>query len=376
MIQIKEIKTLTELKEIETQWNNLLFESYDNHIFMRHEWAYNWLLEFKIPEFKIFLLYAADELVGIIPLKLEKNVFSFIGIPECDYLSFIIKKGMADPVILSFLEHIVKTYPECIVDLDELSSDSVIIKHYSIIKNDKRLISIRKHHNTTFPLKLLDSFPEMEKKIFHTRLKKSIKRGLKKLSKEGLEPVYYKTRKIEDVDFDMEEFFRIHLLRMRDRNQQSHIENEQFKNFHKKIAKLFFQSGFLNLEFLQLNGENVSCNYSFQYKNRIYCYLSGLVPEHYEHSIGNLTFKYSMIEGMKNKIKIFDFLRGAHSYKNLWGTEENKNYRVVLMKKNLKNRFYILKNFNDLFQAKNRLKTKLKTKFPKIYQYYRNTHIL
>ncbi len=363
MIQIKEIKTLDRFREIKEEWNQLLSECRDNYIFMRHEWAYNWTIVFQTHDFRIFTIYSEEELVGIIPLKLENNVLSFIGVPHCDYLSFIIRQGMEEPVILSFIDHIHERYPDCIMDLEELPENSILARNYRIIKKDKRFICIKNHQNTTYPARLAGSFEEMEKNNMNRRLRRSIRRSLRKLEEDRLEMSYYRTQDPEKIEHDMNDFLRLHLRRIKDCDMDTPAEDEKYKEFHKRIANILFEHGFLKLEFLIINKKPAACNYCFEYENRVYCYLTGLDPEYYEYSVGNLSFRFSIQDAISKKDDIFDFLRGAHGYKSQWGASENKNYRIVIMRKNLRNRVHVLKNFRELVQPKRRMKKR----FPKTY---------
>jgi CelD/BcsL family acetyltransferase involved in cellulose biosynthesis len=364
MIRIKEINTLDRFRELEEEWNQLLSECRDNYIFMRHEWAYNWANIFGIHSFRIFTFHSEDELVAIIPMKLDGNVLGFIGVPHCDYLSFIIRQGMEEPVILSFIDHIHDKYPDCILDLEELAENSILVRHYRIIKKDRRFICIKNHQNTTYPARLPASFLEMEENNMQKRLKRSIRRNLRRLEEDKLEISYYRTKDLEKVEHDMKDFFRLHMSRIKDCDMDTPAEDERYREFHKRIAKIFFDCGLLKLDFLMINKKPAACNYCFEYEKRVYCYLTGLDPNYYEYSVGNLSFRYSIQDAISNNDEIFDFLRGAHGYKSHWGCSDKKNYRIVIMRKNLRNRMHILKNFRDLVQPRRRIKSR----FPKTYR--------
>ena len=65
--------------KLEEEWDELLSQSYNDIIFLTHEWIYNWWMSFGNGIFELFLVTVTvkkeNELIAILPLMKDKSNF-------------------------------------------------------------------------------------------------------------------------------------------------------------------------------------------------------------------------------------------------------------------------------------------------------------
>ena len=92
-MNVERITDLESLKKLEDKWNELLFSSEQNCIFITHQWIYSWWKCFKEDNSLEILLLKDKSGVpfGIAPLMVKDGIFRFVGSQEVsDYCDFII----------------------------------------------------------------------------------------------------------------------------------------------------------------------------------------------------------------------------------------------------------------------------------------------
>ncbi len=105
-----------------------------------------------------------------------------------------------------------------------------------------------------------------------------------------------------------------------------------------EVAKKFAHKGWLNLSFLDINGEHVSGVLGFEYNEKYYYYQTAFDPN-YSYSVGNIHILYILKDLIARGLKEFDFLRGAEAYKLRWQPLLRNNNRIVMMTKNPVSKF-------------------------------------
>jgi CelD/BcsL family acetyltransferase involved in cellulose biosynthesis len=87
----------------------------------------------------------------------------------------------------------------------------------------------------------------------------------------------------------------------------------------------------LRLGFTLINGLKMATLLCFDYGDSILLYNSGYYPERYRAlSPGVLATAYCIEEAIRQKKKVFDFLRGSEEYKYRFGARDTEIYRLVI----------------------------------------------
>ncbi len=108
--------------------------------------------------------------------------------------------------------------------------------------------------------------------------------------------------------------------------------NKTQKAFLTEVEKKFAGNNWLNLSFLDVNGQHVSGVLGFEYNEKYYYYQTAFDPD-FSYSVGNIHILYILKDLIMRDLKEFDFLRGNEAYKLRWQPSLRNNNRIVMMTK-------------------------------------------
>jgi len=93
-----------------------------------------------------------------------------------------------------------------------------------------------------------------------------------------------------------------------------------------------FRAGWLQLAFLEIDGQKAAGYLNFDYDNRIWVYNSGLNPAFRELSPGWVLLGYLLRWANENGRTEFDFMRGSEDYKFKFGGNQNAVLRLNIQR--------------------------------------------
>jgi CelD/BcsL family acetyltransferase involved in cellulose biosynthesis len=99
------------------------------------------------------------------------------------------------------------------------------------------------------------------------------------------------------------------------------------------IVKAAHCAGWLQLAFIEVNGEKAAGYLNFDYMNHIWVYNSGLDFRFSELSPGWVLLGYLLGWANEHKHQYFDFMRGNEQYKYRFGAVDRRVMRVVIREK-------------------------------------------
>ena len=94
---------------------------------------------------------------------------------------------------------------------------------------------------------------------------------------------------------------------------------EPMRNQMKISIREAFKAGYLQLAFLEVDGEKAAAYLNFDYDNKIWIYNSGLDRKFLDLSVGWVLLGYLLEWANNHKRTEFDFLRGDEDYKFKFG---------------------------------------------------------
>jgi glycosyltransferase involved in cell wall biosynthesis len=127
----------------------------------------------------------------------------------------------------------------------------------------------------------------------------------------------------------IDELFRLHALRWRERGEQGVLADDRVQRFHREAAKNFEREGWLRLVGLFDGDTCAGIVYAFECRDRLYFYLGGFDPQYVDWSPGNVLIAYLIEQALRNGVRYADFLRGSEAYKFRWGAREQHTYRLT-----------------------------------------------
>jgi CelD/BcsL family acetyltransferase involved in cellulose biosynthesis len=330
-------KTFSELDP--SEWNALLSESITNVPFLRHEYLNAWWGtcgggEWEQAELALISAREDDELIGIAPLFLTEHdgqrALMLLGSIEIsDYLDLIVRANDL-PHFLSEL-------------MDFLTSDSALawsrFDWYNLPDDSPTLAALeaesakRGWDFTQEPFRpalfvpLPGDFEEylagIDKKQRH-----EIRRKMRR-AEESVQNVHWYIVTDEST-LDAEAEACCHLM-AQDPAKQAFL-TQTMRSQMKAMIHAAFKAGWLQLAFLEVDGQKAAGYLNFDYGNRIWVYNSGLDFSYRELSPGWVLLGYLLQWANENGRSEFDFMRGDEDYKYKFGGIKRDVMRVKVEK--------------------------------------------
>jgi CelD/BcsL family acetyltransferase involved in cellulose biosynthesis len=322
-----------------TEWNALLSESITNVPFLRHEYLNAWWGtcgggEWERGELALISAREDDELIGIAPLFLTEHdgqrALMLLGSIEIsDYLDLIVRANDL-PHFLSEL-------------MDFLTSDSALawsrFDWYNLPDDSPTLAALeaesakRGWDFTQEPFRpalfvpLPGDFEEylagIDKKQRH-----EIRRKMRR-AEESVQNVHWYIVTDEST-LDAEAEACCHLM-AQDPAKQAFL-TQTMRSQMKAMIHAAFKAGWLQLAFLEVDGQKAAGYLNFDYGNRIWVYNSGLDFSYRELSPGWVLLGYLLQWANENGRSEFDFMRGDEDYKYKFGGIKRDVMRVKVEK--------------------------------------------
>jgi CelD/BcsL family acetyltransferase involved in cellulose biosynthesis len=340
-MHIATIRSLPELISLEKEWNDLLTISASHVPFLRHEYITAWWQglgggEWSHGELYIITARSADgKLIGIAPFFQTDNrdgepALMLIGSIEIsDYLDVIARQEDLPAFVEALLEH--------------LASDEALPCHlldfYNLLENSPTLpalqASAEKYHCTFLqqPLQHCPYIPlpgnwetyicNIDKKQRH-----EIRRKMRRAEEYYLPLRWYFTEDGSTVDRDIDDFLDLMACDPDKEKFLTPVMREQMR----LIVRAAQRAGWLQLAFIEVNGEKAAGYLNFDYMNHIWVYNSGMDYRFSELSLGWVLLGHLLEWANEHKRQYFDFMRGDEQYKYRFGAVDRRVMRVTVRK--------------------------------------------
>ena len=118
-----------------------------------------------------------------------------------------------------------------------------------------------------------------------------------------------------DLSDALEEAFRLHAARWRDRPEASGFATPAGRSFHRAALQALAPSGVARIALLRVGGQAVACNYFFMLGNRIYFHELAFDPAFARWSPGQITTLDTLAAASSEGAQRVEFLGGAERYK-------------------------------------------------------------
>jgi CelD/BcsL family acetyltransferase involved in cellulose biosynthesis len=274
-----------------------------------------------------------DRLIALAPWFVQhkpdgRRVVRSIGcVDVTDYVDVIVAKGYSEVVFNALAHHLLENSDryDCI-NLCNIPESSVTTKVFSdALRGCGFEVDIELQEVCPviyLPESWDDYLANLGKKQRH-EIRRKIRRA------EGEAKIeWYIVGSEHDLHEEMERF--ITLMAASHPEKAEFLQDEHNVRFFKELLPLAFERGWLQLNFLTINGEDSAAYFNFEYDNRILVYNSGLMPsDSYGHlSPGIVLLAYNIRHAIEAERKVFDFLRGNETYKYRMGGEDTRVFKL------------------------------------------------
>ncbi len=320
------------------EWNDLLKRSVSDTIFLTWEWQSTWWTH--LGEGDLFLIAVRDDdgrLIGLAPLYRAESEggeqrLMVVGCVEIsDYLDIIAARSHEETVysaLLDFLGHV--DGPDWdVAILCNIPGDSPTRRLLQSMAEERgyeaRVIVQDVCPIISLPTTWDEYLASLDKKQRH-----EVRRKIRKAKREAQVHWYIVSPDYHDLEAEVEAFIDLHQKSSADKDD---FMSEQMKGFFRAVCRILAQRGWLQLSFLEINGEKAASILAFDYRDEILIYNSGYDPQRYAHlSPGIVLLAYCIEHAIQLGRARFDFLRGDETYKFRFGAQETEVHRLLISK--------------------------------------------
>jgi len=332
--------SFTDLEPLASEWNELLKESFTHVPFLRYEYLRTWWEtrgggEWPESELAVVIAYQAGRVAGVAPLFYAKNregdmALLLLGSIEIsDYLDLIVRSndlGNFLPGLLDFLNSpataglklsaavAIESKPWQVLDWQNIPEASPILPVLKA-ESEKRgwsFTQAQTYHAPSIPLAgdFETYLCSIDKKQRH-----EIRRKMRRVVEDGNDVRWYIVSDGAALDTEVEAF----LAMMEEEPEKAKFLTDPMRRQMHLSAQAAFENGWLQLAFLEVDGQKAAGYLNFDYLNRVWVYNSGIERRFLELSPGWVLLGHLLEWANENKRTEFDFMRGDEPYKYRFG---------------------------------------------------------
>ncbi|MCX8061059.1 MAG: GNAT family N-acetyltransferase [Anaerolineales bacterium] len=328
MWQYHIIQSSAQFNALAEEWNHLLAESASHVPFLRHEYLYTWWQTLGGGEWQngeLFIITARDEtaaLRGIAPLFFTQNregecALLLLGSIEIsDYLDLIVRQADLNYFCEGLLASLqgVRNPAWKLLDL------------YNILDSSPTLPALEtaaEQFGWHYQEECLQHSPyiplpgdwETYLAGINKKQRHEIRRKLRRLEESGIPYRWYIVQNEDELDQEINAFLSLMALDVEKRAFLTEVMRSQMRS----AIWAAFRAGWLQLAFLEIEGEKAAGYLNFDYGNQIWVYNSGMDNRFNLYSPGWVLLSYLLKWANENSRTAFDFMRGNEEYKYRFG---------------------------------------------------------
>lgn len=328
--------TFDTLQDLAPAWNNLVELGVTNAPFLRYEYLSIWWAtrgggEWQDASLAVVTATENGELLGIAPLFLANNregqsALLLLGSIEIsDYLDVIVRPEHHGVFLSALLEWLGKDF----------SVQWRVLDWYNLPETSPSLPALKAgadahgwmySHEVYQPSPFIPLPGDFETYLggIDKKQRHEIRRKMRRAEESGRGVRWYIVDDESKLDAEMEAF----LTLMAHDPEKADFLTDAMRSQMKASVQAAFQGGYLQLAFLEVDGEKACAYLNFDYDDKIWVYNSGLDRRFMDLSVGWVLLGYLLEWANQHKRAEFDFLRGDEDYKYKFGGQRRHVMRV------------------------------------------------
>jgi CelD/BcsL family acetyltransferase involved in cellulose biosynthesis len=320
-------RNFSDLAALAGDWNTLLAESITHIPFLRYEYLSTWWETRgggEWPESELAVVTARQDghLAGIAPLFSARNrdgslaLWLLGSIEISDYLDILVRPADLPVFLAGLLDFLARPglLDWQLLDWHNLpeASPTLAVLQAEAEKRGLVFSQERTYHVPSIPLKgdFEIYLAGIEKKQRH-----EIRRKMRRLAESGLNIRWYIVKDEQALEKEVEAFLE---LMAEDPNKAAFL-TPPMRQQMKLACRAAFDHGWLQLAFLEVDGQKAAGYLNFDYLDRIWVYNSGFSWRFMDLSAGWVLLGYLLQWANENQRSEFDFMRGNEDYKYRFG---------------------------------------------------------
>lgn len=346
-MQLIEITSIDEFRELRHDWNSLMADSSSESIFLTHEWLMAWMTHFKKDQLiDILILLDGSRFIAAAPLMIKKGTLRGLPVKELSFIEndetgrsdFIIRHGSDEKEIIDVLfRHIIysKNLRWDIVDLRNIPSDSITMELIEEFLRTNHILFGKKKGLSSPYITIDQSWPGFIRNRRHFR--KKMKDRLNRIQREGRTSITH----IIDFKRFVEYLSKIEKISKNSWLRQKSNDifgTEERKGFFIDLARRASEEGWLSVWVLELNGEAIAFEFHLRHRNSIHALRASYNREYSKVSPG-FVLECKIVEScFKENVSLpvhYDLCGGVNFYKERWTKDIQNHMNILVFKSNL-----------------------------------------
>lgn len=312
------ITKISEFQEIAAQWDEALLFSKEDNPFLLSAFLLAWWQYYSAGlKFCAFVLYDDKNIVGGLPLCENKNGYmEYPGGITANYTEAMSLKNSQD-LWKYFLEALSRLEGWRCVRLNRIRKNSLNAdKLNSAILCQKDIVLDSYRTEYSYSINIPENFSDYIN-ILPKKLRYYIRRSESEFAKLGKISLC-SFKDYDEISALTDTYISFSRSSFKKRNNQSAFENQTYCLFFKELISKMYQSGYLDVNALKLNGRIIAIHFGYSLGNNLNYVFPAFDIEFADLNPGHLLI-YKLIElGVIRKNRIFDFYTGYSFYKRQW----------------------------------------------------------
>jgi CelD/BcsL family acetyltransferase involved in cellulose biosynthesis len=342
-MKLTTIQTVDEFQGLALEWNELLECCSASHVpFLRHEYQATWWKTLGGGEWqtgKLNIVIARDEserLVGVAPFFRTRNLegepaLMMLGSIEIsDYLDLIIHPNKIGKFITELFKFLASTPHEywTAIDLYNLPEDSPTLP---ALKTAAEELGWAYEQEQLQPCPYIPLSGDWDEYLASIKKKQrhEIRRKMRRVENHPDNVCWYIVSDRDKLDQEVEDFMEL----MSQDSEKKDFLTPIMRTQLRETIFAAFDAGWLQLAFMQVNGQKAGGYLNFDYSDHIWVYNSGINYKYSDLSPGWVLLGYLLEWAIENQRQEFDFMRGDEDYKYRFGGINRFVERVKISRK-------------------------------------------
>jgi CelD/BcsL family acetyltransferase involved in cellulose biosynthesis len=329
---VEELHDPRALFALSGEWRDLHEAAADATPFQSWEWVSTFWRHLGRGTPNLLAIREGDDLVGLAPLVvtgfrgLPVRRLTFLGAPLSDYQGLLARPGREALVARAVAEYVVDRdgAPVDLVDLPDVRAADPLVTAFSEAAGDRGLVA---PHRVCPAVALPASFD-----LLRRQLGRSLRQKLGNLRRQSARRLgaRFDEARGEAVAPTLEALFTLHDRRWRRRGLRGAFARPEVRDFHREVAPLLDERGWLRLHRVIVDGDVRGAIYCLSHQGRVAYYLGGFDLRYARYSLGTLLVGEAIERAIGEGARTFDFLRGDERYKYLWRADDAETFRLLL----------------------------------------------
>lgn len=320
------VSDFDRLEQLSPHWKRLWKSDPQAEIFQTPEWAIAWWRSFgQGSALCSLVVFAADEIVGILPLLKRDGVIQFLGTPEADYADMVCEEQWAAEVLvvaLKTLRESITGWRECV--LQHLSKDSRVLRHYRSLPRQLRdgfhCVPTERYQTIVFRNKRDAVLSSLMGKN-HSRRRKN------KLQKAG-QVRFRHLQTQQEAETYLNDFFRHHVRRHAVIGRRSAFAGPKSRQFVRTLIERLGPA--VRFGVLELDGRPLAWHFGFEVNGKFLLYQHTFDLDASDYTPGELLL-WNLFEYAKDHVaREFDFGSGDEPYKSRFANHSRETFCLFL----------------------------------------------